>query len=626
MARKLLFKSQSLLRGKIKMKKITQGIVLLLFFISIPVWGLDTPTITAKAKGPNQINLVWSTVSNPGWGYKVEIKSDEDPRYTSWTDLTASLINGRTCLPYWVTESHYKDPIDNPATACQFPVFSLRYGTDYNFRVRAYGKTDSGAEVYSPYSETVKATTTTPARIKHVSTNGNDGNTGDSEGAAWRHISYAASHVTAGTLIIIHRGNYASDSLHTSASGTSHSNMIWFVVDPGETATITTGSGGQIISVSHNYICVDGLRVTATTSDETVLVTGSRDIFANCEWQGNSQDPRWGGATYNFIHGLYSHDYGDINNAESGSTLALLNGSNYNIIQYSHFARGGHDTGLNKNGSNYNQWMNNLHDGGWGLGWEAVSSGGQASCQYVLFEGNIVKDVQQLTKYSYTKPGIELSGSYCTVRRNLIYDGRKSPSGDISFGIEISNLSYVGNDSNLIYNNVIYHNGSFGIRHYIYGSNTKVYNNIFYYNAGLETSPANATICVDSQWNSGTMYKNNLILFRNWNTHADVPDMATVALNYTGTAYSVSDANTHWSTYFQGNITSNPGFIDETNREFHLKSTSPAKDAGVPLTDSVWGTIDYNGVAPDIGAFEYSEVGEEVKSPPAPPTGLRILP
>jgi hypothetical protein len=607
------------------MKKITQGIVALLFFISIPAWGLDTPTITATAKGPNQINLTWSAVSNPGWGYKIYIQSNEDPRYSNWTDLTASLINGRTYLPYWVTESHYKDPIDNPATACQFPVFSLRYGTAYNFRVRTYGKTDSGVEVYSSYSATATATTTTPATIKHVSTSGKDGNTGNSEGAAWSHISYAASHVTAGTLVIIHGGNYASDSLHTSASGSSHSNMIWFVVDPGETATITTGSGGQIIGVSHNYICVDGLRVTATTSDETVLVMGSRDIFANCEWQGDSQDPRWGGATYNFIHGVYSHDYGDINDAESGSTLALLNGSNYNIIQYSHFARGGHDTGLNKNGSSYNQWMNNLHDGGWGLGWEAVSSRGQASCQYVLFEGNIVKDVQQLTQYSYTKPGIELSGSYCTVRRNLIYDGRQSPSGDMSFGIEISNLGYVGNDSNLIYNNVIYHNASFGIRHYIYGSNTKVYNNVFYYNAGLETSPANATVCVDSQWNSGTMYKNNLILFRNWSTLADVPDKATVALNYTGATYSVANANAKWSTYFQGNITGNPSFIDEANREFHLKSTSPAKDAGVSLTDSVWGTIGYSGTAPDIGAFEYWVVGGDANRP-AFPTDVKTIP
>jgi hypothetical protein len=183
----------------------------------------------------------------------------------------------------------------------------------------------------------------------------------------------------------------------------------------------------------------------------------------------------------------------------------------------------------------------------------------------------------------------------------------------------------VGNDRNLIYNNVIYHNAGFGIRHYIYGSNTKVYNNIFYYNAGLETSPANVTVCVDSQWNPGTLYKNNLILFRNWSTLADVPDKATVALNYTGATYSVANANATWSTYFQGNITSNPSFIDEANREFHLKSTSPAKDAGVSLTDSVWGTIGYSGTAPDIGAFEYWVVSGDVNRP-AFPTDVRPIP
>ena len=46
-----------------------------------------TPAISAQAKGPNQINLTWAAVSEPGYGYLVEIQSAADSRYASWTEL-----------------------------------------------------------------------------------------------------------------------------------------------------------------------------------------------------------------------------------------------------------------------------------------------------------------------------------------------------------------------------------------------------------------------------------------------------------------------------------------------------------------------------------------------------------
>ena len=49
--------------------------------------GLGSPAITATAKGPNQINLSWSAVSNPGYGYLIEIQSGGDSRYSAWQEL-----------------------------------------------------------------------------------------------------------------------------------------------------------------------------------------------------------------------------------------------------------------------------------------------------------------------------------------------------------------------------------------------------------------------------------------------------------------------------------------------------------------------------------------------------------
>ena len=157
------------------MRKIIQSMLFLLVITyAASVWALDAPVITAAAKGPNQINLTWSAVANPGWGYKVEIQSDGDSRYSTWTELNWK--NNFGYLPYWVTEAGgaqmvYTDPTlasSGWGEAVQSPVYGLRYGATYNFRVRSYGKTDAGVAVYSVYSNTASATTITPATIRYV--------------------------------------------------------------------------------------------------------------------------------------------------------------------------------------------------------------------------------------------------------------------------------------------------------------------------------------------------------------------------------------------------------------------------------------------------------------------------
>ena len=50
--------------------------------------GLEAPVIAAHVKGPDQINLTWGAVTDPGYGYLVEgPQSTGDSRYTTWTEL-----------------------------------------------------------------------------------------------------------------------------------------------------------------------------------------------------------------------------------------------------------------------------------------------------------------------------------------------------------------------------------------------------------------------------------------------------------------------------------------------------------------------------------------------------------
>lgn len=625
-----------------KMKKYFQALFLLVMIVFFPgihasSRDLDAPIITATAKGPNQINLTWSAVANSGWGYEIWIQSDGDSRYTTYTKL--SMGNGKSYIPYWVTESHYKDPQDN--TACQYPVFSLFPNTLYKFKVRSYGKTDAGVATYSSYSNEASATSRNYT-VRYVRPDGNDANTGtsDTPGGAWRHIYKAAKTLTAGQVAIIHDGSYTNDNLVTVRSGTNATAKIVFMAYPGETPSLnapTHDNSNFEVNIAHNCIVIDGIKVTTLgdVTSEIMRISGNYNTMVNMDVGGTlgspiQQDgPRVMG-NHNLIHGNYSHHFGNPGAAPnaSGNEAFILwgSGSKYNIVQYNHFSAGEHSTGLIQNtGNSYNQWMNNLHDGGLGLGVEVVASDSSLIPAYNLIEGNEILDVgKNYTGTGYDKPSIEVSGNHNTIRRNILRDGGSSKTS--SKAIELSAFGRSNNTSyNLIYNNVMYHNTMEGIGQYggLGTPNNTIANNIIYYNALTGSDGAVGTQVYMAGSYSGTVYKNNMILYKTAGG-VDTPGY-TRAIMRDPTGYrSVSRANTDWPTIFQSNITTTPNFVDEAGKEFHLKSTSGLINAGISITDTTWGTIGYNGSAPDIGAFEYLEGSWEDTLVPPPPSNLRI--
>lgn len=574
-------------------------------FFAPPAFALDTPTITAIPKGPNQINLTWAGVTNPGWGYKVEIQSNSDSRYTNWTEL-AITRNGRNYLPYWVTEPQYTDVLDGSGTSAgspaQFQMYSLAYGTLYNFRVRTYAKTDAGVETFGNYSNTASATTLTPTTIRYVTPGGAGSQNGTSWANAWPRIS-SANGVAAGTLVLVRSGSYASDNINPTGSGTQ-TNRIIFEAEPvaGTTVTITSSSGIPML-LNTNYVIVDGINFDVNYSDYMVqMLGGSRNAIANLEVDANGAS----GAvailsSYNLIHYCYLHDAGVYTDQESGYVVALLfESADRNVVQYSNMRRGGHDTGLTKGGADYNQWKNNLHDGGWGLGLEAV---GSPICTYNLFEGSVFKDMAQ-AGHAY-KPGIEASGNYNTVRRNIVYDGYTK-------GLEISDFTgaATGAIGNLVYNNTVVHNGDNGIVNWS-AVNNKVKNNIFYDNTAPEF--------LDDAAAKNNVYERNL--FSNPST-ANI-----ISIDY-GSSITLAAAASSDPSEFINNYDSSKtiNFLDYANRELHLKSNSQLIDLGVSVTDSTWGTIGYSGSAPDLGAFEYFTAGTAPPdtTAPAAPTGVTV--
>ena len=151
---------------------------------SRPGSGAGNAGIAAHVKGPNQINLTWAAVADPGYGYLVEIQSADDSRFRAWTEMEPMpRAGGYTCdpnilargralrherpggrpglqspnhgVPYWVTEAQYADPQDD--TPAQFIAWGLKPDTAYSFRVRSYsGKT---SPVFGTYSNTARRRT-----------------------------------------------------------------------------------------------------------------------------------------------------------------------------------------------------------------------------------------------------------------------------------------------------------------------------------------------------------------------------------------------------------------------------------------------------------------------------------
>jgi hypothetical protein len=60
----------------------------------------ELPALNAVSKGPNQINLTWPAAAEPGYGYLVEIQSDDDPRYPAFAEMKPiPAATGYSCDP-----------------------------------------------------------------------------------------------------------------------------------------------------------------------------------------------------------------------------------------------------------------------------------------------------------------------------------------------------------------------------------------------------------------------------------------------------------------------------------------------------------------------------------------------
>ncbi len=510
-----------------------------------------------------------------------------------------------------------------------------------------------------------------------------------SDGDAYKTIQRAANAATAGTQVLI-RGGVYSEQLSPKNSGTEN-NYITFKSYNGELAEITGEALNPGIWIEQKkYIIIEGLKIHDVRRWLNVLGS-SHIIIRDNEFQ-RALDPGESSKTglflqacdhvkilHNIINESTQDNIGmvdcDSNLIEGNKitkakhTLWALKCSNYNIIRGNYF-------------HNEIQKIGEIFDCD-NVGY------GDGSFQKITSVDDTKRNVIEENIFAYTASsgdhspysGIQFAGQNCIIRRNIFYECIGPP---ISLTLYEGEAEY--NYSNRISHNVFFDNEFGGIdisgnESYDF-SDQQIKNNIFYKNKFIQhdfrwswyAELNNKPVQVYTGRKKDVLIENNNIF------SSEVDELYVIAY---GSRFSSSNDSpqslswweTNYPQVYKNNQQANPEFVDQTNKDFHLKEKSPMIDAGtflsqttnsgnnstsVKVDDAGWfidgfgivsgdtiqveGQTDYaviqsvdyitktltldraiswetgkgvslryNGSKPDIGAFEYPSQSSEVK-------------
>jgi Right handed beta helix region/Divergent InlB B-repeat domain len=393
-----------------------------------------------------------------------------------------------------------------------------------------------------------------PLRTFYVDPAGNDSAAGSST-SPWRTLQKAASTVRAGDLVIVRAGHYAGLYLTTSGTATD---PITFRGDPDaivDAQNPTTPDGINLEGAS--YVVIENFTVTGMPR------AGIRAVLNHhVTIRGNTGDlnGRWGILTGFSDDLLIENNVMSRSQAEHG--IYVSNSGDRPVIRRN-VVWGNRANGIHMNGD--------LSQGGDGV----------------------------------------ISGA--VVEANTIYDnGLGGGSGINCDGVQ----------SSIIRNNVIYNNHASGISLYQIDAGQPARNNQILHNTIVMASDARWAINIQNA-STGNVLRNNIL----FNQHSF---RGSIDISPDSLSGFVSDSNVvmdRFSTDGGGtrmtlaawrsatgqdthSIIATPAmlFVDFVGNDYHLSSTSPARDAGVTLssvTEDREGAPRPQGPAADIGAFEF---------------------
>lgn len=407
------------------------------------------------------------------------------------------------------------------------------------------------------------------AAIYYVATWGSDSNSGSSS-APWATLQHAVDTIAAGDTIYVKAGTYVGCRIELSGTSSAVKTLS---AEPG--AAVIVNSPGPL--QRHNSIIEVESFTYGTVRYWTINgleVSNSPDHYG--------VDMR--NAEYITVQNCYSH--------HNGLTGIFDGFCNYNTYQYNESAFNGEHGIYHSNSGDYPTLRGNFsHDNtaaGIHMNGDA-SMGGDGLISYATLEKNIVSG-NSLGMYNGS---INCDGVWDSIfRNNLSYNNHGS--GLTLYAIDAT----AGSSNNKVYNNTIClaADGYFAFNQPKSGKgkaspiNNLVYNNVLY-----NANPATNRGCIRT-------YASNVPGFMSdYNVVTNVFEVAGKIKTFAVWQSYGYDLHSFIATPAQL-------FVDPTNANYHLKSGSPAANAGTNLssyvTDDLEGDSRPQGTAYDIGCYE----------------------
>jgi len=466
----------------------------------------------------------------------------------------------------------------------------------------------------TPMSEAAPATQTTPSP-----TNGNeyfvaanepgasDDNNGhyptyqDGQDGPWLTIQRAASTMTAGDVTFIRGGTYYESGIsfaHSGAPGapiTLANYQSEEVVIDGSQSTDET-PGIWIVDGSDYYIIqgltIRNMRWSGITTNEDTTNPYQGITIRDCILHDNS----WSGIDLAAVDGFVVDNVEAYDNAFYGldiissndGALSSTNGIVSNSSFYNHTGDEGHGLGINQGHdisvSDSVAYHNTIH----GFDVSDWPKSGELSYN-ITFERNFSYD------NGVAGFAINSDSHHVVYRNNIAWRNGAAWAGQ---GAADGFYCYAGCWHVEWYNNVSLENSQsgFGVEKEIgiYGTpgdNLLVFKNNIAYNNNSdgETWGVALSIAGNNTWEVVATHNN-------WSVP---PDWDDYSIKIHEKNYSPQEINN--GAFQTGNISKDPEFVDAKVPDVHLCSSSPCIDAGEDVGEP------YLGLAPDMGAFEFTE-------------------
>lgn len=423
--------------------------------------------------------------------------------------------------------------------------------------------------------EECKANCNIPSNIYYVAIDGSDNNPG-TESKPFRTVQKAASVVNPGELVYVKQGTY-NEKVKITRSGSVNKNITFKpyprhqVIIDGTNISLSWQIKEGLVDIRSSvsgekveYVRLSGFKI------QNSMINGiSAKNFSNITIDDNH--------TYSTVSsGIW---------ANSGNNLII----DKNNVELAGKTSGQAEECISISTIDTFEIKNNyVHDSGQpSLGAEGIDA--KSGCSNGKIYGNEVKNVKMVAIYADAGSKYEHN---IEIFNNLVHHNK--------YGIAVSGENGATIENIKIYNNILYENSSLGIFAAAYGNgpikNMSIINNTCYKNGsgitiGLHQSPMeNVTIRNNICSQNGDQIK--------WIKKSTITG---VVIDHNLIDGPSTDKGIDY-------IIGDPKFLNVASYDLHLKSTSPAIDAGSFLNAPM---LDYDnksrprGTGYDIGAFEY---------------------